>query len=67
MRHGGCRDVYNSTGDLAISQQNLGNTSIKSTMVYAKREASAQTKVAQKRWGEVEVLSANVSKAVADN
>lgn len=50
MRHGGCRKVYNETGDTAIAQQHLGNSDIQSTMVYAKREASALTKVAQEHW-----------------
>lgn len=50
MRHGGCRRVYNEGGDLAVAQQLLGNSDLKSTLVYAKRSASALTEVAQKHW-----------------
>ena len=51
MRHGGCRRVYNQEGgDLAVAQQLLGNSDLKSTLVYAKRDASALTQVAQKHW-----------------
>ncbi len=50
MRHGGCRRVYNEGGDLAVAQQLLGNSDLKSTLVYAKRSATALTEVAQKHW-----------------
>lgn len=50
MRHGGCRRVYNQGGDLAVAQQLLGNSDLKSTLVYAKRNASALTEVAKKYW-----------------
>jgi integrase len=55
MRHGGCRRVYNEEGgDLAVAQQLLGNSDLKSTLVYAKRSASALTEVAEKQWREKE-------------
>lgn len=51
MRHGGCQRVYNQEGgDLAVAQQLLGNSDLKSTLVYAKRNASALTEVAQRHW-----------------
>jgi len=59
MRHGGCRRVYNQVGDLAVAQQLLGNADLKSTMVYAKRDASALTEVAQKHWQKKSRLPAN--------
>ena len=53
MRHGGCQRVYNQEGcDLAVAQQLLGNSDLKSTLVYAKRNASALTEVAQRHWSE---------------
>jgi integrase len=58
MRHGGCRRVYNEEGgDLAVAQQLLGNSDLKSTLVYAKRSASALTEVAEKQWREKENTS----------
>ena len=59
MRHGGCRRVYNQVGDLAVAQQLLGNADLKSTLVYAKRDASALTEVAQKQWQKKSRLPAN--------
>lgn len=50
MRHGGCRRVYNQEGDLAVAQQLLGNSDLKSTLVYAKRDAAALTEVARRLW-----------------
>lgn len=50
MRHGGCRVLLNETGDRYIAQQHLGNSSLKSTDVYAIREAKALTKAVEKRW-----------------
>lgn len=50
MRHGGCRRVYNIVPDTAVAQQLLGNSDLKTTLVYAKRHASALTEVAQKFW-----------------
>jgi integrase len=54
MRHGGCRTTYNeSGGDISVAQQLLGNSDLKSTLVYAKREAAALNKVVNKRWEDV--------------
>ena len=50
MRHGGCRRVYNLVPDTAVAQQLLGNSDLKTTLIYAKRHASALTEVAQKFW-----------------
>jgi len=51
MRHGGCRRVLNQErGDLGVAQQLLGNSSLKTTLVYAKRDASALTGVVQRHW-----------------
>jgi hypothetical protein len=46
MRHGGCRNLYNEVPDLAVAQQLLGNSSIKTTTTYAKRDKGALTQVA---------------------
>ncbi len=50
MRHGGCRRIYNENGDLSLAQQLLGNSDLKTTLVYAKRQASALTLVSEKHW-----------------
>jgi integrase len=50
MRHGGCRRVFNEVSDIPIAQQLLGNADLKTTLVYAKRHASALTKVAHDYW-----------------
>jgi len=51
LRHGGTRRVYNSTnGDLAIAQQLLGNTDLKSTLIYDKRDKGALRKVVKMQW-----------------
>lgn len=50
MRHGGCRKLLNETGDMTIAKQHLGNTDMATVQVYAQREASALTKVAQEQW-----------------
>lgn len=51
MRHGGCRRLLNREhGDLGVAQQLLGNSSLKTTLVYAKRDAGALTAVVQKDW-----------------
>lgn len=50
MRHGGCRNIYNEAPDLAVAQQLLGNSSLQTTLIYAKRSASALSKVAETHW-----------------
>jgi integrase len=50
MRHGGCRALLNETGDRYIAQQHLGNSSLSSTDVYARRDAKALTEAVRKRW-----------------
>ena len=50
MRHGGCRNLYNEVPDIAVAQQLLGNTSIKTTTIYAKRHKGALTQVAHAKW-----------------
>ena len=50
MRHGGCRRVFNHAPDTAVAQQLLGNSDLKTTLVYAKRHASALTTVAHGYW-----------------
>ena len=57
MRHGGCRALYNQTGDLAVAKQHLGNKNMNSVLVYAQRRASALSEVVSKRWGNYEVVS----------
>ena len=59
MRHGGTRRVYNATGgDLAVAQQLLGNSDLKSTLVYAKRDKAALRKHVQKDWKENQLSEA---------
>jgi len=51
LRHGGTRRVFNATnGDLSIAKQLLGNTDLKSTLVYAQRDKTALKGVAQNQW-----------------
>lgn len=51
LRHGGTRNYFNkANGDLAIAQQILGNTSLDSTLVYAKRNTNALNQLARKEW-----------------
>jgi integrase len=50
MRHGGCRAVYNETGDLGLAAQILGNVSPDTVNVYAKRHKSALTNYAKTKW-----------------
>jgi integrase len=52
LRHGGCRNLYNESGDLSVAQQLLGDKSEQATKVYAQRKASALTEVAQEHWQE---------------
>lgn len=50
MRHGGCRNIYNRFPDLAVAKQHLGNSDIKSVMVYAQRSTEALNEVAKELW-----------------
>jgi len=50
MRHGGCRRVFNEVGELSIAQQLLGNSDLKTTLVYAQRHAGALTDVVHGYW-----------------
>ena len=59
MRHGGCRRVYNQVPDTAVAQQLLGNSDLKTTLVYAKRHASALTEVAKKFWEKEREIGCN--------
>ena len=54
MRHGGCRNLYNEVPDLAVAQQLLGNSSIKTTTIYAKRHKGALTQVAHAKWAKLD-------------
>lgn len=53
LRHGGCRLLLNETGDRYVAQQHLGNSSVQSTDVYAKRASTALTEAVERRWGVV--------------
>ena len=53
MRHGGCRNLYNQVPDTSVAQQLLGNSSLETTLIYAKRSKSALTKVARDQWKKV--------------
>jgi site-specific recombinase XerD len=59
MRHGGCRRVFNEVAELSVAQQLLGNSDLKTTLVYAKRQASALTKVVHGYWEKKTALLAN--------
>ena len=59
MRHGGCRRVFNEVAELSIAQQLLGNSDMKTTLVYAKRQASALTKVVHGYWEKRDLLLAS--------
>jgi integrase len=59
MRHGGTRNLFNEDGDLSVAQQLLGNTSMQSTLVYAKRSAGALTKVCEAKWKKHEEVGSN--------
>jgi integrase len=50
MRHGGSSMVLNKTGDATLAQQQLGVTSLKTTMVYAKRSSHALRDFAKNEW-----------------
>lgn len=50
LRHGGCREVYNQTGDLAVAGMLLGNQDSDTVRVYARRDPAALVKVAETAW-----------------
>lgn len=52
MRHGGCRRVFNSSGELALAQQVLGNKDMRSVLVYAQRHTNALNEYAKAEWQE---------------
>lgn len=53
MRHGGSSDLLsNSHGDATLAQQQLGVTSLKTAMGYAKRGERALMDYSKERWDE---------------
>jgi integrase len=50
LRHGGCRRLYEKNSDLEIAKQLLGNTGLKSTLVYAKKSNAALSKAVSSEW-----------------
>ncbi len=50
MRHGGCRRVFNETKDIGVAAQILGNISLATVEVYAKRYKTALTELSQTHW-----------------
>lgn len=50
FRHGGCRAVYNETGDIALAGQILGNEDSDTVKVYARRDRSALKQLVGKHW-----------------
>jgi integrase len=50
MRHGGCSRLFDERGDLGVAKQILGNSSLRSVEVYARRSKRALSDVAQKHW-----------------
>ena len=67
MRHGGCRRVFNEVGEIPIAQQLLGNVDMKTTLIYAKRHASALTKVAHQYWEKKPTLLASACEEKIEN
>ena len=51
--------MFNEVADLSIAQQLLGNSDLKTTLVYAKRHAGALTKVVHGYWKKKATLLAN--------
>ncbi len=52
LRHGGCREVYNKTGDVALAGLLLGNQDNDSIRVYARRDPVALFRFAEESWTE---------------
>jgi integrase len=57
MRHGGCRNLYDESGDIEVAKQHLGNSTLQTTLVYAKRSAKALTEAAHEQWKRSEVVA----------
>lgn len=64
MRHGGTRFAYNSTRDLEVAKQLLGNTDLQTVTIYAQRDAGALSQFAKARWESDPNLLATASKSV---
>jgi integrase len=54
MRHGGTCKIYNEVPDLEVASQLLGNRSLDTVQVYAKRMKGALTQVCKGYWREEE-------------
>lgn len=50
LRHGGCRRVYNEVPDPEIAKQLLGNTTLDTTLIYAKRDERALKGIVKSHW-----------------
>lgn len=58
LRHGGCREIYNRTGDIALAGLLLGNQDNDSIRVYARRDPAALFKFAEDSWAAPLLLEA---------
>jgi len=58
----GCRNLYNEVPDIAVAQQLLGNSSIETATIYAKRYKAALTQVAQQQWAKVSEVGRKMGK-----
>jgi integrase len=58
LRHGGCREIYNLTGDVALAGLLLGNQDNDSIRVYARRDPAALFKFAEDSWAAPLLLEA---------
>lgn len=54
LRHGGCRAIYNETGDVALAGMILGNEDSDTVKVYARRDKKALQKLAHVHWKRAE-------------
>lgn len=54
MRHGGTRNELEQHGDLTLSQQRLGNTSMETTRIYAQRNVRALDNYTLERYKKIE-------------
>jgi hypothetical protein len=59
--------VFNEVAELPIAQQLLGNSDLKTTLVYAKRHAGALTKVVHGYWEKKTALLANACNAESES